>query len=162
MRDLSTGSGSGGTHIIRCIQTNLKSLPNTFHKELIRQQLRALAITTTAKARQQGYSCRISFSEFLRRYQFLAFDFNETVDMTRENCRLLLIRLKMEGWNIGKSKVFLKYYNEEHLARLYEVHVKKIIKIQSILRRFLAKCRLSKKTKEEQPEGSKFLFLIFD
>jgi myosin-3 len=27
------------------------------------------------------------------------------------------VRLKMEGWVIGKSKVFLKYYNEEYLAR---------------------------------------------
>lgn len=54
---------------------------------------------------------------FLFRYQFLAFDFDETVDITKENCRLLLVRLKMEGWVIGKSKVFLKYYNEEYLAR---------------------------------------------
>lgn len=52
-----------------------------------------------------------------RRYKFLAFDFDETVDMTKENCRLLLIRLKMEGWMIGKTKVFLRYYNVEFLSR---------------------------------------------
>lgn len=123
-----------------------------FHKGLVRQQLRALAVIPTAKSRQEGYSCRISFAEFLRRYQLLAFDFNETVDLTRDNCRLLLIRLKMEGWMIGKSKVFLKYYNEEYLARLYEIQVKKIVKIQSILRGFLVKCRMSKKAKEEKQE----------
>lgn len=54
---------------------------------------------------------------FFASYKFLAFDFDETVDITRENCRLLLIRLKMEGWDIGKSKVFLRYYNDEFLAR---------------------------------------------
>lgn len=59
--------------------------------------------------------------------------------MTKDNCRLLLIRLKMEGWVIGTSKVFLKYYNEEYLARLYETQVKKIIKVQSMMRAFLAK-----------------------
>lgn len=59
--------------------------------------------------------------------------------MTKDNCRLLLIRLKMEGWVIGNSKVFLKYYNEEYLARLYETQVKKIIKVQSMMRAFLAK-----------------------
>ena len=53
----------------------------------------------------------------VRRYQFLAFDFDETVDMTMDNCRLLLLRLKMEGWMMGKTKVFLKYYSEEYLAR---------------------------------------------
>lgn len=51
------------------------------------------------------------------RYKFLAFDFDETVDMTKDNCRLLLIRLKMEGWLIGKTKVFLRYYNVEFLSR---------------------------------------------
>jgi len=51
------------------------------------------------------------------RYKFLAFDFYENVEVTKENCRLLLIRLKMEGWLIGKSKVFLRYYNEEYLSR---------------------------------------------
>lgn len=45
----------------------------------------------------------------------------------------------MEGWVIGTSKVFLKYYNEEYLARLYETQVKKIIKVQSMMRAFLAK-----------------------
>jgi myosin-3 len=51
------------------------------------------------------------------RYKFLAFDFDETVDITKDNSRLLLVRLKMEGWVIGKSKVFLTYYNVEYLAR---------------------------------------------
>jgi myosin-3 len=30
---------------------------------------------------------------------------------------LLLVRLKLEGWVIGKTKVFLKYYHEEYLTR---------------------------------------------
>jgi hypothetical protein len=51
------------------------------------------------------------------RYKFLAFDFDESVDITKDNSRLLLVRLKMEGWVIGKSKVFLTYYNVEYLAR---------------------------------------------
>lgn len=94
-----------------------------------------MAVLETAKARQRGYPHRIQFPEFLRRYQlsyhlhgksikkmccrykFLAFDFDETVEITKDNCRLLLVRLKMEGFLIGKSKVFLKYYNEEYLSR---------------------------------------------
>ena len=34
-----------------------------------------------------------------------------------DNCRLLLLRLKLEGWKLGKRKVFLKYYTEEYLSR---------------------------------------------
>lgn len=75
----------------------------------------------------------------MTRYKFLAFDFDENVEMTQDNCRLLLVRLKMEGWIIGKSKVFLRYYNEEYLSRLYETQVKKIVKVQCMLRAFLAR-----------------------
>jgi myosin-3 len=150
LKELSIGSGSGGTHFIRCIRCDLKGEPENFDYELVKQQVRALAVTETVRARQIGYPHRIPFQEFLRRYQFLAFDFDENVEVNRDNCRLLLIRLKMEGWNIGKSKVFLKYYNEEYLARLYETQVKKIIKIQSILRRFLAKCMVAKQMKDKE------------
>lgn len=79
------------------------------------------------------------------RYKFLAFDFDENVDVTRENCRLLLVRLKMEGWLVGKSKVFLKYYHEEYLSYAYENKVKKVVKIQSMIRAFLVKKRLTRK-----------------
>jgi myosin-3 len=150
LKELSIGSGSGGTHFIRCIRCYLKDEPENFDYESVKQQVRALAVTETARARQIGYPHRVPFQEFLRRYQFLAFDFDENVEVNRDNCRLLLIRLKMEGWNIGKSKVFLKYYNEEYLARLYETQVKKIIKIQSILRRFLAKCMVAKQMKDKE------------
>jgi myosin III len=89
-----------------------------------------------------------SFDSLTFRYKFLAFDFDENVEVTKDNCRLLLIRLKMEGWVIGNSKVFLKYYNEEYLARLYETQVKKIIKVQSMMRAFLAKKNIAGKVKD--------------
>lgn len=54
----------------------------------------------------------------------------------------------MEGWVIGTTKVFLKYYNEEYLARLYETQVKKIIKVQSMMRAFLAKRNVATKFKQ--------------
>ena len=57
------------------------------------------------------------------RYCFLAFGFDERVLATKDNCRLLLIRLKMDGWAIGKTKVFLKYYHVEYLTKTYERQV---------------------------------------
>lgn len=72
------------------------------------------------------------------RYKFLAFDFYENVEVTKENCRLLLIRLKMEGWLIGKTKVFLRYYNEEYLSRyVHDEGVLKTIKTNIILTEYL-------------------------
>ncbi|XP_078049671.1 STKc_myosinIII_N_like and MYSc_Myo21 domain-containing protein ninaC isoform X2 [Augochlora pura] len=145
LKSLAGGAGNGGIHFVRCIRSDLEGAPRGFYREVVRQQIRALAILDTAKARQRGYPCRVSFQEFLRRYQFLAFDFDENVEVTKDNCRLLLIRLKMEGWMLGKTKVFLKYYNEEYLSRLYETQVKKIVKVQCMMRAFLAKKNMASK-----------------
>ncbi|XP_016842665.1 neither inactivation nor afterpotential protein C isoform X2 [Nasonia vitripennis] len=146
LKNLSVGAVSGGTHFVRCIRSDLEGQPRGFYREVVRQQIRALAVLDTAKARQRGYPFRITFQEFLRRYKFLAFDFDENVEMSQDNCRLLLVRLKMEGWIIGKSKVFLRYYNEEYMSRLYETQVKKIVKVQCMLRAFLARKTVASKT----------------
>lgn len=60
----------------------------------------------------------------LYRYSFLAFSYDEEVKPNRDTCRLLLLRLKMDGWALGKSKVFLKYYHVEVLSRIYEEQVR--------------------------------------
>lgn len=139
MKTLSVSATSSGVHFVRCMRINLDNSPNMVQTELVRQQIRAMATVDTALAGKKGYPYRIPFQEFLRRYKFLAFDFTETVELTRDNCRLLLIRLKMDGWIIGKTKVFLKFYNVEYLSRLYEVQVKKIVKVQAMMRTFLAR-----------------------
>ncbi|XP_072936347.1 neither inactivation nor afterpotential protein C-like [Epargyreus clarus] len=150
LKQLAVGAGSGGTHYVRCIRPDLNDKPRGFQVEVVMQQVRALGILDTAKARQKGFSCRIPFAEFIRRYRFLAFDFDENVEETKDNCRLLLIRLKMEGWELGQTKVFLKYYNEEFLSRLYETQVKKIVKVQSMMRAFIAKRKATKDKSKQQ------------
>lgn len=139
MKSLSVSASSSGVHFVRCMRINLDDSSTTVQSDLLRQQIRAMALVDTAVAGKKGYPYRIPFQEFLRRYKFLAFDFNESVELTRDNCRLLLVRLKMDGWIIGKTKVFLRYYNVEYLSRLYEVQVKKIVKVQAMMRAFLAK-----------------------
>ncbi|KAL0107922.1 hypothetical protein PUN28_014885 [Cardiocondyla obscurior] len=149
LKNLAIGSGNNGMHFVRCIRSDLEDAPRNFYREVVKQQIRALAILDTAKARRCGYPYRVPFQEFIRRYKFLAFDFDETVEMTKDNCRLLLIRLKMEGWIIGKTKVFLQYYNQEYLSRLYETQVRKIVKVQCMMRAFLARKNIASKIKKE-------------
>ena len=62
----------------------------------------------------------------------------------RETCRLLLTRLKLDGWALGKTKVFLKYYHVEYLAKVYDHHIKRVIQVQACVRRWLARIRLEK------------------
>lgn len=68
LKQLSIGPGSGGTHYVRCIRSDLSDNPRGFQTEVVRQQLRALSILDTAKARQSGFPSRIPFAEFIRRY----------------------------------------------------------------------------------------------
>lgn len=67
LKELSIGGDSGGTHFVRCVRSNIQNSPKTFQTEIIRQQLRAMSIVETAKARQKGFPYRIPFNEFLRR-----------------------------------------------------------------------------------------------
>lgn len=65
---LGMGPETGSTHFVRCLRANLNNSPGLFQTEVVRHQLRALAIVDTARARQKGYSHRINFNDFLRRY----------------------------------------------------------------------------------------------
>lgn len=84
----------------------------------------------------------MSFNNY--RYHCLGYEINERVVANRESCRILLVRLKMDGWALGKTKVFLKYYHIEYLSRLFEKYIRSIVVVQSCVRRWLAKVRASK------------------
>lgn len=45
----------------------------------------------------------------------------------------------MDGWALGRTKVFLKYYHVEFLSKQYEEQLKKIVMVQACIRRWLAK-----------------------
>jgi myosin-3 len=68
---------------------------------------------------------------FFNRYCFLGFGWKERVVASRDTCRLLLVRLKMDGWALGKTKVFLKYYHVEYLSKLYEDQVSHVLRVVS-------------------------------
>lgn len=88
--------------------------------------------------------CNVLYLHLHYRYCFLAFGYDERVVANRDNCRLLLIRLKMDGWALGRSKVFLKYYHVEFLSKMYEEQLKKIVMVQACVRRWLARIRFKK------------------
>ena len=88
------------------------------------------------------------------RYVFLAFGFEERVVADKASCQLLLERMKLDGWAVGHTKVFLKYYHVEYLAKLYEQQVKRIIQVQIAIRRWLARVRRTKVPPVQSPRNS--------
>ncbi|KAK4296506.1 hypothetical protein Pmani_030996 [Petrolisthes manimaculis] len=144
LMDLLQKMVNGNPHFIRCIKPNDEKSPDNFEKKKVQRQLRYAGVMETVRIRQHGFSHRITFSDFLRRYCFLAFNFDERVTASRDNCRLLLLRLKMDGWALGKTKVFLKYYHVEFLTKMYEKQIRRIIQVQSCVRMWLARVRYEK------------------
>ncbi|XP_055705542.1 myosin-IIIb-like isoform X4 [Phlebotomus papatasi] len=141
LMDLLQKMVAGSPQFVRCIKPNDAKESKRFEAPKVLKQLRYTGVLETIRIRQHGFSHRFPFAEFLKRYCFLAFGYHEKVVANRENCRLLLVRLKMDGWALGKSKVFLKYYHVEFLSKLYEEQVRKIILVQACVRRWLARTR---------------------
>ncbi|KOB74379.1 putative myosin IIIA [Operophtera brumata] len=130
---------SGTPQFVRCLKPNESRSPKHFDSSKILKQLRYTGVLETIRIRQNGFSHRLTYDEFLKRYGFLAFSYDEVVKPSRDTCRMLLMRLKMDGWALGKSKVFLKYYHVELLARIYEEQVRKVILVQACARAWLAR-----------------------
>ncbi|KAH6939060.1 hypothetical protein HPB50_015702 [Hyalomma asiaticum] len=145
LMDLLQKMSAGLPHFVRCIKPNDYRLAGGFSRDKVLCQLRYTGVLETIYIRQQGFSHRYSFTELLKRYGFLAFSFDEKVVPNRETCHQLLVRLKMDDYAIGKSKVFLKYYHVEYLSRLYEQQIRKIVIAQSAVRRWLAKRYVQKR-----------------
>lgn len=129
--DLLQKMVAGSPQFVRCIKPNETKAPRCFEVQKVLKQLRYTGVLETIRIRQHGFSHRYTFADFLKRYCSLAFAFDEKVAVTRENCRLMLIKLKLDGWALGKSKVFLKYYHVEFLGKMFEEQVG--LKIASVL-----------------------------
>lgn len=69
-----TAEHKNGVHFVRCMRATLTDEPLGFQPEVVRQQLKALSVVETVCARQEGYSCRISFHEFIQRYYCMMID----------------------------------------------------------------------------------------
>lgn len=139
LMDLLQKMVDGSPQFVRCIKPNDMKRANCFVPQKVINQLRYTGVLETIRIRRHGFSHRYTFAEFLKRYCFLSFGFDEKVIINQENCRLLLMRLKMDGWALGKSKVFLKYYHVEYLRKVFEEQVRKIVIVQACVRRWLAK-----------------------
>lgn len=105
-------------HFIRCIKPNTNKSPWNYQTDFVLTQLRYTGVLETTRIRREGYSVRPLFAEFIQRYRLLAFGLKEAVPSTAVSCKRILQSAKTEGWLMGTTKVFLKYF---HLDELDEV-----------------------------------------
>lgn len=123
----------------RCIRPNKDKIPGYFDSETVNIQLKYTGVLETTKIRRLGFSNRISYQDFVKRYSILINPLKPQMTASKESCNEILQKLCLKNWKIGKTKVFLKYYHAEQLTRLYEDLNHKIVLIQSAVRRWLAR-----------------------
>nr|KAF6460741.1 myosin XVI [Molossus molossus] len=134
-------------HFIHCIKPNNSKLPDTFDNFYVSAQLQYIGVLEMVKIVRYGYPVRLSFSDCLSRYKPLA----ETLPgekkklSTEEKCRLVLQQCKLQGWQMGVRKVFLKYWHAKQLNDLCLQLQRKIITCQKVIRGFLARQHLMQK-----------------
>ncbi|XP_068566277.1 myosin-IIIa isoform X4 [Cebidichthys violaceus] len=150
LMDLLSKMVAGQPHFVRCIKPNNDRQANKFDREKVLVQLRYTGVLETAKIRRQGYSHRILFANFIKRYYIVAFHAHEEPPVTQEACAAILEKAKLENWAMGKTKVFLKYYHVEHLNLMVQQATQRIILLQAYVRGWMGAKRYRRILKERE------------
>ncbi|KAJ9555627.1 hypothetical protein OSB04_010241 [Centaurea solstitialis] len=95
-------------HYVRCVKPNNLLKPDIFENQNILQQLRCGGVMEAIRISTAGFPTRKSFSDFVERFKILAPDAVKKCDDEIKCAKMLLEKAKLEGYQIGKTKVFLR------------------------------------------------------
>ncbi|CAK6448506.1 unnamed protein product [Pipistrellus nathusii] len=153
LMDLLSKMVVGQPHFVRCIKPNDDRKALKFSQERVLVQLRSTGILETVRIRQQGYSHRIPFEEFVKRYYYLAFRAHQTPLASKESCVAILEKSRLDHWVLGKTKVFLKYYHVEQLNLLLREVIGRVVVLQAYAKGWLG-ARRYRKAREKREKGA--------
>eukprot|EP00249_Psilotum_nudum_P024992 c29340_g2_i2 orf=237-4853(+) len=131
-------------HYIRCVKPNPSNKPGRFENVNVLQQLRCGGVLEAVRISCAGYPTRRPFDEFLDRFSILAPDILEANYDEMAATELLLKKMNLSNFQVGKTKVFLRAGQMAELdARRAEVLGDAAKKIQRRVRTFLAQRRIA-------------------
>ncbi|KAK7267491.1 hypothetical protein RIF29_20165 [Crotalaria pallida] len=127
-------------HYIRCVKPNNLLKPAIFENKNVLQQLRCGGVMEAIRISCAGYPTRKTFDEFVDRFGLLA---PEALDASSDEvtvCKRILEKVGLKGYQIGKTKVFLRAGQMAELdTRRSEVLGKSASVIQRKVRSYLAR-----------------------
>ncbi|XP_035266234.1 unconventional myosin-XVI isoform X2 [Anguilla anguilla] len=141
-------------HFVQCVKPNKTKRADAFDSFHVSTQLHYVGVLEMVRMIRYGYPVRLPFASFLVRYKDLADTIlgEKRKLSTEEKCRHILQHCKLQGWQMGHSKVFLRYWQADHLNdRCHQLH-KKIITCQKVARGWLARRRARRKVSDRQQE----------
>ncbi|CAL0321029.1 unnamed protein product [Lupinus luteus] len=95
-------------HYIRCVKPNNLLKPAIFENMNIMQQLRCGGVLEAIRISCAGYPTRRAFFEFVNRFGLLASEAMEANYDEKTVCKKILDKMGLKGYQIGKTKVFLR------------------------------------------------------
>ncbi|CAL5052037.1 unnamed protein product [Urochloa decumbens] len=95
-------------HYIRCVKPNNVLKPAIFENVNVMQQLRCGGVLEAIRISCAGYPTRRTFYEFLHRFGILAPEALEGNSDEKVACKKILEKKGLAGFQIGKTKVFLR------------------------------------------------------
>ncbi|KAH9659162.1 Myosin-11 [Citrus sinensis] len=129
-------------HYIRCVKPNNLLKPAVFENANIMQQLRCGGVLEAIRISCAGYPTRRPFFEFLNRFGLLAPEFLEGNYDEKVACKKILEKKGLQGFQIGKTKIFLRAGQMAELdARRAEVLSSAAKTIQRRIRTHIARRR---------------------
>ncbi|KAL3517759.1 hypothetical protein ACH5RR_020348 [Cinchona calisaya] len=127
-------------HYIRCVKPNNLLKPAIFENQNVLQQLRCGGVLEAIRISCAGYPTRKPFYEFLDRFGILAPEVLVGSNDEVAACKRLLEKVGLEGYQIGKTKVFLRAGQMAELdARRTEVLGRSASIIQRKVRSYMAR-----------------------
>ncbi|KAG2696674.1 hypothetical protein I3760_07G070000 [Carya illinoinensis] len=93
---------------IRCVKPNNLLKPAIFENVNIMQQLRCGGVLEAIRISCAGYPTRRPFYEFIHRFGLLAPEVLEGINNEKVVCKNILEKKGLKGFQIGKTKVFLR------------------------------------------------------
>ncbi|KAM8780819.1 unconventional myosin-IXa isoform 4-T4 [Rhynchonycteris naso] len=114
--------GQAEPYFVKCIRSNAEKLPLRFNDALVLRQLRYTGMLETVRIRQSGYSCKYSFQDFMSHFHVLL---PRNIIPSKFNIQDFFrkININSDNYQVGKSMVFLKEQERQHLQGLLHQEV---------------------------------------
>ncbi|XP_013857031.1 unconventional myosin-IXAa isoform X3 [Austrofundulus limnaeus] len=127
--------GQSEPYFVKCIRSNADKLPLRFDDNLVLRQLRYTGMLETVRIRQSGYTVKFSFKDLVHHFSVLL---PEGTGASRESIQECLdhLNLQAEGYQVGKTKVFLREAERQRLQASLHAEVLRVIVM--LQRRFRA------------------------
>ncbi|KAG9133660.1 hypothetical protein Leryth_021836 [Lithospermum erythrorhizon] len=126
-------------HYIRCIKPNGVLKPGIFENVNVLNQLRCGGVLEAIRISCAGYPTKRTFDEFLDRFGMLVPDVPDGYD-EKSACIAICDRMGLKGYQIGKTKVFLRAGQMAELdARRAEILVHAARRIQRQITTYLTR-----------------------